>query len=129
MTTERPKKDALLARLRVQRLSPYAGKGAPPMFGLGPTEMILIAVIILLFFGAKRLPEIGQGLGKAISNFRNIKSEINKEDDEPEKKEAKRESSGSIEDKVKSKIIDSVPGVKQVRNIKDKADKIKSIMN
>jgi len=36
------------------------------MFGLGPTELIIIAVIILILFGAKRLPEIGKGLGGAI---------------------------------------------------------------
>ena len=36
------------------------------MFGLGPTELIIIAVIVLLIFGAKRIPEIGKGLGGAI---------------------------------------------------------------
>jgi sec-independent protein translocase protein TatA len=34
------------------------------MFGLGLPEMIVIGIIILLIFGAKRLPEIGKGLGK-----------------------------------------------------------------
>ncbi|MBW2203787.1 MAG: twin-arginine translocase TatA/TatE family subunit [Deltaproteobacteria bacterium] len=36
------------------------------MFGLGPTELIIIAIIVLLIFGAKRLPDIGKGLGGAI---------------------------------------------------------------
>ncbi len=40
------------------------------MFGLGPWELVLIAGVIILLFGARRLPEIGSGLGKAIKNFK-----------------------------------------------------------
>lgn len=40
------------------------------MFGMGPLEMILIFLAILLLFGAKRLPEIAKGLGKGISEFK-----------------------------------------------------------
>lgn len=40
------------------------------MFGLGTWEIFVIAVVIVLLFGTKRLPELGSGLGKAISNFR-----------------------------------------------------------
>jgi sec-independent protein translocase protein TatA len=40
------------------------------MFGLGITELLVILLIIVLIFGARRLPEIGSGLGKAIKNFR-----------------------------------------------------------
>lgn len=40
------------------------------MFGLGPWEILLIFLAILLLFGAKRLPEIAQGLGKGIKEFR-----------------------------------------------------------
>jgi sec-independent protein translocase protein TatA len=40
------------------------------MFGLGVTELIIILVIILIMFGAGRLPEIGEGLGRGIKNFR-----------------------------------------------------------
>ena len=38
--------------------------------GLGFTELIIILAIILIIFGAKRLPEIGSGLGKGITNFK-----------------------------------------------------------
>jgi sec-independent protein translocase protein TatA len=40
------------------------------MFGLGATELLIILVIILIMFGAGKLPEIGEGLGRGIRNFR-----------------------------------------------------------
>ncbi len=40
------------------------------MFGMGPWELLVIFVVILLLFGAKRLPEIAQGMGKGIREFK-----------------------------------------------------------
>ncbi|MBI4515341.1 MAG: twin-arginine translocase TatA/TatE family subunit [Deltaproteobacteria bacterium] len=40
------------------------------MFGLGIGELIVILVIVLIIFGAGKLPEIGEGLGRGIRNFR-----------------------------------------------------------
>ncbi len=40
------------------------------MFGFGPTETIAIFLVILLVFGAKKLPEIGTSLGKGIREFK-----------------------------------------------------------
>ncbi len=46
-------------------------------FNLGPMEMIFVSVVLLLIFGAKRLPELGSGLGKGIREFKRSMREIN----------------------------------------------------
>ena len=46
------------------------------MFGLGSTDMILILVVILFFFGAKKLPELARGLGKGIREFKDASREV-----------------------------------------------------
>lgn len=46
------------------------------MFGIGMPELIIILVIILIIFGAGKLPEIGAGVGKAIKNFKSASSEV-----------------------------------------------------
>ena len=51
------------------------------MFGLGPTELLIILAILVLLFGAKKLPEIGSGIGSAIKNFKAGISEDRKEID------------------------------------------------
>jgi sec-independent protein translocase protein TatA len=40
------------------------------MFGVGATELLIILGIVLVLFGARRLPELGSGVGKAIKNFK-----------------------------------------------------------
>jgi len=49
------------------------------MFGLGSQELIIILVIVVVLFGAKRLPQLGAGLGKGIKNF---KKGINSDDND-----------------------------------------------
>ncbi|MEX1275305.1 MAG: twin-arginine translocase TatA/TatE family subunit, partial [Bacteroidota bacterium] len=53
------------------------------MFGLGTQEIILILVFVLIFFGAKKIPELAQGLGKGIREFRkaarDVQDDIEKE--------------------------------------------------
>ena len=54
------------------------------MFGLGMPELIVILVIVLVIFGANRLPQLGEGLGKAIKGF---KKGISDSSDEAAKKD------------------------------------------
>lgn len=62
------------------------------MFGIGMSELLVILVIVLVVFGAGKLPEIGSGLGKGIRNFKKGTQDINeieesiKETDKEEKK-------------------------------------------
>ncbi|MDO4171597.1 MAG: twin-arginine translocase TatA/TatE family subunit [Prevotellaceae bacterium] len=55
------------------------------MFGLGTQEILFIALIVLLFFGGKRIPELMKGLGKGVRSFKdgmNGKEDEEKKDDE-----------------------------------------------
>jgi sec-independent protein translocase protein TatA len=57
------------------------------MFGIGMPELIIVLVIVLIVFGAGRLPEIGAGIGNAIKNFKKATTE--KTEDEPKEIEDK----------------------------------------
>lgn len=102
------------------------------MFGLGTTELIVIGVIVFLIFGARRLPEIGKGLGGAIKEFRQVKKEISGEEETKKMEDNKgqgKDNSPSIENKLAGKVLDQVPGVKQARDVKEKVEKVKKIMD
>lgn len=77
-----------------------------PLGVIGPWQWVIIALVILLLFGGKKIPELMHGLGKGVKSFKagmkdaekdiqEIRAEIVKEDDEkkpePEKKETKKE--------------------------------------
>lgn len=56
------------------------------MPNIGTGEIILILLIVLIFFGAKKIPELAQGLGKGIREFRKAARDIQDEVDKPEEK-------------------------------------------
>jgi len=55
------------------------------MFGIGTTELLIVLGIVLVLFGARRLPELGSGVGKAIRNFKSGISGKDEIDVTPEK--------------------------------------------
>jgi sec-independent protein translocase protein TatA len=59
------------------------------MFGLGMPELIVILVIVLVIFGASRLPQLGEGLGKAIKGFKKGISDVADAAKDSEKKDGK----------------------------------------
>ena len=52
---------------------------AAGFLGMGPQELILVAFIVLLLFGAKRLPDLARSFGKSLGEFKRGKDEVAKE--------------------------------------------------
>jgi sec-independent protein translocase protein TatA len=65
------------------------------MFGLGPSELILILVLVLVVFGAGKLPEIGGALGKGLRSF---KDAVDGEHDHDPSQDAKQVKDASTEE-------------------------------
>ena len=95
--------------------------------GLGMQKLLVIFLIILLLFGAKRISDIGKGLGWAIREFRDARKEMSSDTAKQEKKEEPKQEA-SLESKLAQKVVNQVPGVKQAMDIKDKVDKVKELM-
>ncbi len=50
------------------------------IFGMGPTEIIVVLVIVLLLFGGKKIPELMKGLGKGMKEFKDAKDGVESSD-------------------------------------------------
>ena len=61
------------------------------MFGLGMQEILIIALIILLLFGGKKIPELMKGLGKGVKSFKEGMNEVTDQKDEVKSEEVKGE--------------------------------------
>ncbi|MFH1476447.1 MAG: twin-arginine translocase TatA/TatE family subunit [Verrucomicrobiota bacterium] len=102
------------------------------MFGLGSTELIVIGVIVFFIFGAKRLPDIGKGLGGAIREFRKVKKDISLDeetgDNKDKDKDQEQKNPATLESKLTDSVMKQIPGVKKVVDVKEKVEKMKDIM-
>jgi sec-independent protein translocase protein TatA len=56
------------------------------MFGFGIIEIVIVLIIVIVLFGASRLPEIGRGVGEALKNFKKSISETSESDGKPNNK-------------------------------------------
>lgn len=63
------------------------------MFGLRAQEILFIALIILLLFGGKKIPELMKGLGKGVKSFKQGMNEALDEDEKPVAKDKKQDAS------------------------------------
>ena len=78
----------------------YLALGAP-----GPFEMIIVLVLILLLFGAKRLPDLSRSLGKSLSEFKKGREEGLRVADEPQKVAQKSESA-TVDEKAPAEKVE-----------------------
>jgi len=67
-------------------------------FGMGFGELVLILVIVVVVFGATKLPQLGDGLGKAIKNFKRAVNSQNEIDVSPDSQGQGKDKKGAIGD-------------------------------
>jgi sec-independent protein translocase protein TatA len=85
----------------VLRAAPAGGSTTPKevrMFGIGFQEMLIILVVVLIFFGPKRLPDLAKSLGKGIAEFKKASDEVRKGIEDAVKEESTAETPTPPED-------------------------------
>jgi sec-independent protein translocase protein TatA len=76
------------------------------MFGLGTQELIIILLIVVVLFGATRLPQIGSGIGQAIKNFKKGVREADEIDVTPKQESSQESSNVSKKEKIEKEESD-----------------------
>ncbi len=74
--------------------------------GVGGTEIILIILVIIIFFGADKIPELARGLGQGMSEFRKASDSIKKEIDNSKKNFSAPPKREKANTEVKEEVID-----------------------
>ena len=99
------------------------------MFGLGATELLIIAVIVFLIFGAKRLPQLGRSLGRVRQEFSEGKEEALQSQEQAE--DGQESQPGQEEDPLtsvlKDQLVSRLPGVGRITRIKKTVERASQV--
>lgn len=99
------------------------------MFGLGISEILVIGVVVLLFFGARRLPAIGRGLGETVKEIKKVKRDLKGQEKTDESSEEKKpegvESGGASKTGGIEEGIESIPGIKEAKTVTETVSQVR----
>ncbi|XP_022863635.1 sec-independent protein translocase protein TATA, chloroplastic-like isoform X1 [Olea europaea var. sylvestris] len=98
----------VLDRPRRARTSGKRGLSCNCLFGLGVPELVVIAGVVALVFGPKKLPEVGRSIGKTVKSFqqaaKELESELKKDTESSEELPAEKITTVSEEEKQEAKV-------------------------
>jgi|GEM_PF-440207 len=104
------------------------------MFGLGHTELLLILLVVVFIFGAKRLPEIGRALGRVQDEFKEGKRQAMGESppaaqngSEKDPEAAGEDEESGLERELKNQLVSRLPGVGRLNRIKKAAEVVSRV--
>lgn len=99
------------------------------MYGIGLPEILIIAGIAVLLFGAKKLPEVGKGLGKGIKEFKKAIGELKGgEESQPREEESEKKDPGKGQGSPDlRRHIEGATGIEEVKKIKDELSDLKDL--